>query len=68
MLVLGLMAFLSFFMVKFAMRKGTHPAMRALTFVIAVGQFFIPYGWIVGVLYGAFCWADVKMKYSGSGL
>jgi hypothetical protein len=68
MLILGLQLFLTYFMVKFAMRKDTHPGMRALTFAIAIGQFLIPWGWTVGVLYGAFCWADVKMKYSGHGL
>lgn len=68
MIILGLQAFLAFFIVKFAMRKGTHPGMRALSLGIAVGQFLVPYGWIVGILYGGFCWADVRMRYSGRGL
>jgi hypothetical protein len=68
MLILGLQLFLTFFMVKFAMRKETHPGMRAVTFTIAIGQFLIPWGWTIGVLYGAFCWADLRLKYSGRGL
>lgn len=51
-----------FFLIKFALKRDCHPALRVLSLGLAVGQFFVPYVWIPAFIWGALCWGDARAE------
>ncbi len=51
-----------FFMIKFALKRDCHVALRAFTLAIAIGQFFMPWVWVLAFIWGAICWGDARAE------